>query len=94
MLYLVIFKDILNGYSYFRLTKRYQRVKQKVVSEYWYKKKMGIRGSLSNKLDMYGYDTLHIQTVIPFIHHTNREDITAFMDSLMDELRNRGIDIV
>jgi hypothetical protein len=69
-------------------------VKNKVVSEYLYKKKMGISGRLYDKLDEHGYDTLHLQMVIPMVHQTNREDVTAFMDRLKDELRDRGVDIV
>jgi hypothetical protein len=69
-------------------------VKNKVVSEYLYKKKMGISGRLYDKLDEYGYDTLNLQMVIPMVHHSNREDVTVFMDRLKDELRDRGVDIV
>jgi hypothetical protein len=93
MYYLAIFQDKINGYSYFRLKKTCRNVKNKVISEYRYSKKMGINGRLYDKLDQYGYDTLNLCEVIPFVHHT-KEEIIVFMDVLKDELRNRDIDIV
>jgi hypothetical protein len=50
-------------------------------------------GKLYDKLDEYGYDTLNLCEVIPFVHHS-KEEIIVFMEVLKDELRNRDIDIV
>jgi hypothetical protein len=68
-------------------------VKNKVIAEYMYKKRHDISGKLYDKLDEYGYDTLNLCEVIPFVHHS-KEEIIVFMEVLKDELRNRDIDIV